>query len=220
MRIVATILLIIIALFVLRAFVFDVYRVSGSSMEPTLMNGDYVFVSKASYGIRLPRSVMEVPVLNLFAAAFYSDEELTTEHYNVESYRHVPSNVKAKKGEVVIFNSPYYQRKFSVKRCFAGPGDSLRLSSQVKFTLSNSQTILPNSKGWIKVPRKKEIIGKASDYYYFLGDNPNFSTDSRTWGLVQKDHLVGKVKFVIFSIRPTAGTFSTIRWNRFFKTIS
>lgn len=57
-----------ISLFVLyillRIFFFDIYHISGNSMEPTLSDGDYVFVSKTVWGPRLPRSLYEIPWVN------------------------------------------------------------------------------------------------------------------------------------------------------------
>jgi len=55
------------------------------------------------------------------------------------------------------------------------------------------------------------------DYYWMMGDNRNNSADSRAWGFVPEDHVVGKPLFVWFS---TSGGFSGIRWDRLFKGAS
>ncbi|GAB3316677.1 hypothetical protein GCM10027299_07220 [Larkinella ripae] len=58
------------------------------------------------------------------------------------------------------------------------------------------------------------------DYYFMMGDNRHNSDDSRYWGFVPKDHIVGKAVFVWMSIDPTPATaWAKIRWNRLFRVI-
>jgi signal peptidase I len=59
------------------------------------------------------------------------------------------------------------------------------------------------------------------DYYFMMGDNRHNSADSRYWGFVPKDHIVGKAVFVWMSIDPNPTSFfNKIRWNRLFRVIN
>lgn len=73
-----------------------------------------------------------------------------------------------------------------------------------------------------------KVAGKAinsytfkQDYYFMMGDNRHNSADSRYWGFVPKDHIVGKAVFVWMSIDPSPTSFfNKIRWNRLFRVIN
>ncbi|MBL4577168.1 MAG: signal peptidase I, partial [Flavobacteriales bacterium] len=57
------------------------------------------------------------------------------------------------------------------------------------------------------------------DYYFMMGDNRDNSLDSRFWGFVPEDHIVGKAIFIWFSLDKMESWFSKIRWSRLFSTI-
>ena len=57
------------------------------------------------------------------------------------------------------------------------------------------------------------------DYFFMMGDNRNNSLDSRYWGFVPKDHIVGKALFIWFSIDQDASAMNKVRWNRLFNII-
>ena len=57
------------------------------------------------------------------------------------------------------------------------------------------------------------------DYYWMMGDNRHNSADSRYWGFVPEDHVVGKPIFIWWSSDPDRGGFGGIRWNRLFRWV-
>jgi len=57
------------------------------------------------------------------------------------------------------------------------------------------------------------------DYYFMMGDNRHNSLDSRFWGFVPADHIVGKALFIWMSIDPNGGFTDKIRWSRLFSLI-
>lgn len=57
------------------------------------------------------------------------------------------------------------------------------------------------------------------NYYFMMGDNRHNSADSRFWGFVPEDHIVGKASFIWFSVDGKKGLFGGIRWSRIFNSI-
>ncbi len=57
------------------------------------------------------------------------------------------------------------------------------------------------------------------DYYWMMGDNRHSSADSRFWGFVPENHIIGKPKFVWLSVDKDKKFLNRIRWNRLFKVV-
>lgn len=111
---------------------------------------------------------------------------------------------------------------------FFGPLYIPKSGSTIKLTLNN----LPLYSRIIDVYEENDIQVKDSiiyindkpvqsytfkmNYYFMMGDNRHNSADSRFWGFVPEDHIVGKVKFIWFSTDKDKNLLSSIRWNRLF----
>lgn len=73
--------------------------------------------------------------------------------------------------------------------------------------------------GWLINGQKADSYTFKMDYYWMMGDNRHNSLDSRFFGFVPEDHVVGKALFIWMSVRDQGSFFSKIRWSRIFKGI-
>jgi len=226
---------IIIAIFI-RSIFFQPFYIPSSSMEPNLLVGDRLFVSKYSYGFS-KHSFPFSP--NLFKGRILFSEP--------------------ERGDVVVFKTPADNRTDYIKRLIAIPGDTIQFINadiylndnqilktkskkhskvncgQISLEINAFEEKLPNSKTYIAVYDKNNTYSNSDkftvpkDHYFFLGDNRDCSKDSRyltSVGYVHKDNLVGKARIIFFSSNYKIGSiFKFWKWNkiirfeRFFKII-
>ncbi len=231
-----TIFYALIIAIVIRSLLLQPFYIPSSSMEPTLLVGDRLFVSKYSYGYSKHSFPFSPPIL--------SNRILFSE---------------PKRGDVVVFKTPSDNRTDYIKRLIGLPGDKIqfietnlfinnseilksRFSSKDKIFCGNKtidvftfEEKLPNGKSHRTVYLKdfpynnSDIFKVPKDNYFFLGDNRDCSKDSRflsSVGYVHKDNLVGKAQFIFFSSDKSIGSFfafwkwhKSIRFDRFFKKI-
>lgn len=162
----------IIAATMVHTYFMQPYVIPSSSLEKTLLTGDYLFVSKFHYGARAPMTTVAVPMIHdtipltkkksyLFDDNF---EERKTSFWNKLQlpYMRVPGFQKIKRNEIVVFNQPadtlldmndftpsrnYYKpidkKTNLVKRCVAIAGDSLEIRDGYIY-INGERTILPN----------------------------------------------------------------------------
>tara|TARA_A100000164_G_C21903971_1_gene771994 strand:+ start:598 stop:1332 length:735 start_codon:yes stop_codon:yes gene_type:complete len=226
----------IIAVFI-RSFLIQPFYIPSSSMEPSLLVGDRLFVSKYSYGYSKHSFPFSPPI---FKGRFLQSEP--------------------KRGDVVVFKTPSDNRTDYIKRLIGLPGDRIQfidsnlyinnsevLKSRIakndkiycgenKIDVFTFEEILPNGKKHLSVYSKdysfenSDVFIVPDDNYFFLGDNRDCSKDSRfltSVGYVHKDNLVGKARFIFFSSDKTIGSIfsfwkwnKSLRFNRFFKRIN
>lgn len=178
-------LLFLLVVFLGRASFADHYVVPSGSMEPTLHVGDHLIVSKAAYGVRLP----------------------LTHTWLTES--------EPVRGDVVVFANPQSEIVM-VKRVIGLPGDVLAFDGHA-LTI-NGQRVEWECRGG----RCAEALPGAPhplfpsegqgpafgpmrippDQYFMMGDHRGNSADSRYWGLVPHDHLLGRAMFLVYTDRP------------------
>ncbi|MDD2952430.1 MAG: signal peptidase I [Parabacteroides sp.] len=205
----------------IQVFLLATFKIPSGSMEPTLQAGDHIAVFKPLYGSRL---------FNVFVALKGKDTPI---------YRS-PGLQKVHKNDVIVFNAPYYLSKtklelnlfrYYVKRCQALPGDSAEVEldgkAQKIYIPREGDSIRINSKNqayyqklidWESRIQKKEPTISASgyyrfshDYYFLVGDNGEKSFDSRHWGLLPDDFIVGKACLIWKSQNINTQTY---QWDR------
>ena len=222
---------------IIRSIFIQPFYIPSSSMEPTLLVGDRLFVTKYSYGYSKHSFPFSPPILN--------KRIIFTE---------------PKRGDVVVFKTPADNRTDYIKRLIGLPGDKIQFVGSNLF-LNNAEILkskiseidiincgnieidvftfkekLPNGKLHTSVYLKEfpyqnsDIFIVPKDHYFFLGDNRDCSKDSRflsSVGYVHKDNLVGKAQFIFFSSNKSIGSFfafwkwhKSIRFERFFKKIN
>ena len=171
---------------VLRSFVVEPFQIPSRSMVPTLLAGDYILVNKWIYGIRLPA--------------------VRTKIFSVSS---------PKRGDVMVFFPPHQERYF-IKRVVGLPGDKVSVIQGVLFVNGEKmqQTALPiesymprsvvmeeNLTGVEHLMQKRLSPTRISmnfsatvpeGHYFMMGDNRDDSSDSRVWGPVAEENIVGK----------------------------
>ena len=225
----------VIALFI-RSLLFQPFYIPSSSMEPNLLIGDRLFVSKYSYGY----SQHSFP----FSPKIFTGRIL----------KKTP-----KRGDVVVFKTPADNRTDYIKRLIGLPGDKVQIinkdlylngikieKKQVETSLNINcggeilkvdvyEETLPNGTKYLAVYRKdgtminSDVFIVPNDHYFFLGDNRDCSKDSRflsSVGYVNFNNLVGKARIIFFSSNKKKGSFfkfwnwnQIVRKDRLFKKI-
>ena len=169
---------------VIRSFIFEPFRIPSGSMMPTLLQGDFIFVKKFSYGLRLP--VTEKKILETGAP---------------------------ERGDVVVFRLPSDPSINYIKRVVGLPGDTIsyerhRLVINGELVdLDQHPDATPNDPRYVEQldEREHEIlvtqaanVGRDGEYsvpeghYFVMGDNRDNSRDSRFLGSIPETHLVGE----------------------------
>ena len=169
---------------VIRSFIFEPFRIPSGSMMPTLLQGDYIFVKKYSYGLRLP--VVEKKIIETGEPG---------------------------RGDVVVFRLPSEPSVNYIKRVIGVPGDEIvyqkhRLTVNGELVAVTSDKAENSSSGQfveqlgerehailITNPHNSIRDGRYSvpeGHYFMMGDNRDNSRDSRFIGAVPETHLVGK----------------------------
>ena len=219
---------VVIAIFVI-TFIVQAFQIPSESMENTLLVGDYLLVNKLCYGGRGPGD-------------------------------HLLPYQKIESGDIIVFHYPVDPTQHFVKRVIGVPGDRLRLVNKkvwingkpidepyVRFLEPPNNMFRDNfprtdipaygleGKWWLEMRKLVEdgqlIVPEG--HYFVLGDNRDDSQDSRYWGFVPRENIIGTPLVIYWSVRdwdknPTASVqgrlyhlayavthiFQITRWNR------
>ncbi len=210
---------VLLIVFLLRSFLFEPFRIPTGSLEPTLLIGDFILVNKFAYGIRLP--VM---------------------------HRKISPVGDIKRGDIIVFRFPPNPSVDYIKRVIGVPGDHISYVNKVLTvngqvmpqTLMGQETDRGEDGSVWTVEKKQEnffgiqhfiydVPDRPSDdfknvvvppgEYFAMGDNRDDSADSRYWGFVPDQNIIGKASLVWLSWDANADLLHKIRWNRIGKNI-
>ncbi|OYY74930.1 MAG: signal peptidase I [Gammaproteobacteria bacterium 28-57-27] len=186
---------VLLAVVVLRSFVAEPFRIPSGSMMPTLEVGDFILVNKFAYGVRLP--VLRTKIIPVG---------------------------EPKRGDVAVFKYPKQPEVDYIKRVIGLPGDRIRYENK-QLTI-NGEVMPLNKQGTYpgdgangrmvgaseyqedlagvvhKILQRSGAVGPEGEFtvpegqYFMMGDNRDNSNDSRYWGFVPEDNLVGRAMLV------------------------
>ena len=203
-----SLLVVAVIAILVRSFVVAPFKIPSSSMVPTLEVGDYIFVLRYPYGLRVP----------------FTD---------LQFFAHPP-----KRGDVAVFDYPEDRSKDYIKRIIGLPGDTIVYQDNKLSINGKEMPLFPEGRrtyfladgeadvsmryseqlGDVKhaVLRKQRTIRDGTwkvpeGMFFVLGDNRNNSRDSRFWGYVPQSFLVGHAAIVWWSWDAHAGK---VRWDR------
>lgn len=164
---------------VIRSFIFEPFRIPSGSMMPTLLQGDYIFVKKYTYGLRLP--VLESKIVEIGMP---------------------------ERGDVAVFRLPSDPNINFIKRVIGLPGDKLRYDNhrltingeEVDLQVDAAPRFIENLDGrehaiLITHPGNVSRDGTYTvpeGHYFMMGDNRDNSRDSRYIDAIPETHLVGE----------------------------
>ncbi len=140
------ILFAVIAATLIRTFFIEAYTIPTSSMEKSLLVGDFLFVSKVSYGARIPNTPLSFPFAH-HTLPLTDDTKSYLEWIKIPYYR-LPGMDKIKNNDVVVFNYPMEdfrpvdKQENYIKRCVAIPGDTLQVKESTLY-INNKQAEKP-----------------------------------------------------------------------------
>ncbi|MBR1824977.1 MAG: signal peptidase I [Alphaproteobacteria bacterium] len=232
---VKTVILAVFIALLIRSFWLEPFRIPSGSMYPTLRVGDYLFVTKYTYGYSRYSFPLGLPIFG--GRIGYKSPE---------------------RGDVVVFKFPKNTHTDFIKRIIGLPGDTVQVKNG-RLYINNKQVereeigryiideyvnmpefykqyteTLPNGVKHqiLEISDNERIVDNTDEFvvpedsFFVMGDNRDRSDDSRiSVGFMPKENLVGKAKFIFFSHDDKGAVykpwtwFRAVRWNRFFMRI-
>jgi signal peptidase I len=167
----------VILALVIRTYIVQAYKIPSGSMLETLQIGDHLLVNKFLYGIPVPFS--DTHVLGLRAP---------------------------ERGDVIVFKYPEDETKDFIKRVIGLPGDTIEVIDKTVY-VNGEPYHVPEEQHTDPLTYPAELqprdnLGQVTvppDSYFVMGDNRDHSLDSRFWGFVRKDKILGKAVIIYWS---------------------
>ncbi|MCU0645381.1 MAG: signal peptidase I [bacterium] len=227
------ILIAFVAAMFLKIFVVASYAIPTGSMKDTLLIGDALLANQFIYGVRTPG---HIPIINTRIP-----------------YAKLPALTQPKRGDIIIFKYPKDDKLNYVKRCVALSGQTVELRNgdvyidgkpegekifikrdydpSEGFYCNYYQITLATGKKYTIRQYESRFMGDGNfgpirvpeNHYFMMGDNRDNSEDSRVWGCLPKENIVGKPLIIYWSWDknvPLYKLYKKVRWNRITDIIS
>jgi signal peptidase I len=199
----------------IRGLVLEAFTIPTSSMEGTLLVGDFLLVNKALFGPRIPGTEVRLPAVRepeRWDVVVFSPPHDRGRSY-VKRVVGVPGDTLAMEGKTLFLNGVPQRERYARYR--DGRGDAIhpgmRWQSDFLAAAANHRPYAPSRDNWgpLVVPPSK---------YFVLGDNRDNSEDSRYWGFVGREDITGRPWLVYLSFEADGGErtgwLDRVRWDR------
>jgi len=176
-EIIKMVLWVVLIIVPLRVFLIQPFFVQGASMEPNFEDKEYLIINELGYK--------------------KTDVGLTYGEKGINFFTVSPFK-KLQRGDVVVFRYPKNPSVFYIKRIIGLPGEKIEISGgEVKiFNQENPRGFILNESDYLSQSEETQgdqILQLSEEEYFVMGDNRKYSSDSRSWGSVPKDDIIGKV---------------------------
>ena len=204
---------ILFIIFVARSFLFEPFKIPSGSMEPTLQNGDLILTNKFTYGIRLPvinKKIMDVNQVERGDVVVFRYPENPKINYIKRIIALPDDEVIFSSGQFIIngknleyknLNTVNYGHDNALpyevfSETLNGKSHQIQFSQNPRLRINELNTQLAGSRFSLK---ENQAFKVPKNSYLAIGDNRDNSTDSRFWGFVPEENLVGKALFIWFN---------------------
>jgi len=198
----------IVLALVMRASFVQAYMIPSSSMEPTLLIGDHIFVNKIVYGLRIPDTILGLRIPGLPLGKYLCHFE------------------QVHRGDIVVFVAPYDRETDLIKRVIGVPGDRVEIRNGAVWLNgalmadAHAHFMYPTGDRFANIPRDNlpEVIVPPGKFF-MMGDNRDNSYDSRFWGFANETDIEGRAMVIYLSLGHEGSNQLPIRWDRFGKVL-
>ncbi len=202
---------VILVVFVLRSFIVEPFRIPSGSMLPSLHIGDFILVNKFVYGVRLP--IVDQKVISVSSPD---------------------------RGDVMVFRFPHDASINYIKRVVGLPGDEIEYQDKTLVINGEKISQMPAGEEVLEEignnrdslthftevldgvnhsilkdgskPGTNMRFSVPEGHYFVMGDNRDYSNDSRYWGFVPEENIIGEAFFIWFSWDSRDG--GSVDWSR------
>ena len=184
-----SIVIAVVMALIIKAFVIQAFKIPSGSMIPTLKIGDHILVNKFIYGTKLP----------------FTDRII------------IPLK-RPNRGDIIVFKFPDDEKKDFIKRVIGLPGDLVEIKGKKVYIngspIDDSYAVHSDPMLYPSGIQPRDNFGPLTvpqDSYFVMGDNRDFSLDSRYWGFVKLNKIKGKAFIIYWSWN---GEERWLRWER------